>query len=142
MKCHKPCRREFSNTLSPESEVYGAYQLSRHPARVSGDLLSAALGRAVVDKTDPRSPYTRLAPPEGPTLDVLLQALGSQESRVHFDIETDDVEAEVRRLERLGAHRRHQVESWSVMEAPSGHGFCVVPVHTQAWSTGAVEWPA
>lgn len=73
---------------------------------------------------------------------MLLQALTSQESRVHFDIETDDVEAEVRRLERLGAHRRHQVESWWVMEAPSGHVFCVVPVQSQAWPAGAVEWPA
>jgi catechol 2,3-dioxygenase-like lactoylglutathione lyase family enzyme len=102
---------------------------------------SAALGRAVVEQTNPRSPYTRLITPEGPTLDVFLQALTSQEARVHFDIETDNVEAEVRRLESLGAHRRHQVESWWVMEAPSGHLFCVVPVQSQAWPAGAVEWP-
>ena len=44
---------------------------------------SAALGRAVVDKTDPPSPSPRLATLAGPTLDVLLQALGLQESRVH-----------------------------------------------------------
>ena len=44
---------------------------------------SAALGRAVVDKTDPPSPSPRLATLAGPPLDVLLQALGLQESRVH-----------------------------------------------------------
>ena len=63
---------------------------------------SPALGRAVVEKTNPRSPYTRLATPEGPTLDVFLQAPMSQESRLHFDIDTDDVEVKVRRLESLG----------------------------------------
>jgi Glyoxalase-like domain len=105
---------------------------------------SAALGRAVVEKTNPSSPYTRLATPEGSTLDVSLQALTSQEARLHVDLETDDVEAEVRRLERLGAHRRHHGEyhgeAWWVMEAPSGHIFCVVPVLSQAWPAGAVEW--
>ena len=102
---------------------------------------SAALGRGVVAKAHASSPYTRLATPEGPTLDVFLQALTSQELRLHFDIETDDVEAEVRRLEELGAHRRRQGASWWVMEAPSGHIFCVVPVQSDAWPAGAVEWP-
>jgi hypothetical protein len=108
---------------------------------------SAALGRAVVQKSNPSSPFTSLVTPEGPTLEVILQALTSQESRLHFDIETDDVEAEVCRLESLGAHRRHHVEvpdvtSWWVMEAPSGHIFCVVSVYSQAWPAGAVEWHA
>ena len=40
-------------------------------------------------------------------------------SRVHLDIETDDIEAEVRRLETLGAKRVGEVRSWCVMEAPS-----------------------
>jgi len=47
-------------------------------------------------------------------------------SRVHLDIETDDIEAEVMRLERLGARRVEQVQTWWVMEAPTGHRFCVV----------------
>jgi len=47
-------------------------------------------------------------------------------SRVHLDIETDDIEAEVRRLEALGARRVAQVKSWWVLEAPTGHRFCVV----------------
>lgn len=89
---------------------------------------SAALGREAVEKTDPGVPYTGLVTPGGPTLDVFLQALASQEARLHLDIETDNVEAEVRRLDRLGARRQRQVESWWVMEAPSGHLFCVVPV--------------
>jgi len=57
---------------------------------------------------------------------ILLQAV-DHPSRVHLDIETDDLDAEVARLERLGARRIAFVrERWWVMEAPSGHRFCVV----------------
>jgi hypothetical protein len=47
-------------------------------------------------------------------------------SRVHIDIETDDVEAEAARLEALGARRVEKVRTWWVMEAPTGQRFCVV----------------
>jgi predicted enzyme related to lactoylglutathione lyase len=47
-------------------------------------------------------------------------------SRVHLDIETDDIEAEVQRLEKLGAKRVKQLHTWWVMEAPTGQRFCVV----------------
>lgn len=48
------------------------------------------------------------------------------ESRVHLDIETDDIEAEVLRLEALGAKRVTKIRTWWVMEAPTGQRFCVV----------------
>jgi predicted enzyme related to lactoylglutathione lyase len=47
-------------------------------------------------------------------------------SRVHIDIEADDVEAEVARLENLGAKKVEKIRTWWVMEAPTGHRFCVV----------------
>lgn len=50
----------------------------------------------------------------------------SHESRVHLDIESSDVEAEVKRLEALGAKRIESVRTWVVMEAPTGQKFCVV----------------
>src|SRR5262245_27865806 len=50
-------------------------------------------------------------------------------SRVHLDIESSDVEAEVKRLEGLGAKPVSRVKDWVVMEAPTGHRFCVVPAH-------------
>jgi predicted enzyme related to lactoylglutathione lyase len=53
-------------------------------------------------------------------------------SRVHLDIETDDVEAEVKRLVKLGAKRLGMVHSWWVMEAPTGQRFCVVRQHRRA----------
>jgi Glyoxalase-like domain len=63
-------------------------------------------------------------------------------ARVHLDIETDDVEAEVRRLEALGAERVQQVKSWWVMRDPAGLLFCVVRVQTgEAFAGLANEWP-
>ena len=44
-------------------------------------------------------------------------------SRVHIDIETDDVEAEVVRLEALGAKRVEQIISWWVLKPLPGIGF-------------------
>lgn len=102
---------------------------------------SGALGRPVVAKSNANSPYTNLETPEGSSLDTFLQAMPSGESRLHFDFETDDVEAEVSRLERLGAIRKEHVQNYLwIMEAPSGHIFCVVPVQSKAWPSGAIEW--
>jgi hypothetical protein len=62
-------------------------------------------------------------------------------SRVHLDIETDDIDAEVRRLEHLGAVRVAQIQSWWVMEAPTGHRFCVVDKISPDFDQRAREWP-
>jgi len=62
-------------------------------------------------------------------------------SRVHLDIETDDIEREVRRLETLGAKRIEAVQSWWVMEAPTGQRFCVVRAASLSFERQAVEWP-
>lgn len=61
-------------------------------------------------------------------------------SRVHLDIETDDIEAEVRRLETLGATRVAQVHTWWVMEAPTGHRFCVVQSSSSDFAERARQW--
>ena len=61
-------------------------------------------------------------------------------SRVHLDIEADDVEAEVRRLEALGAKRLKQIRTWWVMEAPTGQRFCVVRVQRPGFPKNANRW--
>jgi hypothetical protein len=48
-------------------------------------------------------------------------------SRVHLDIHTSDLDAEVERLERLGATRVRQARSWWIMRDPAGLLFCVIP---------------
>ena len=61
-------------------------------------------------------------------------------SRVHLDIEADDIEAEVKRLEKLGAKRVARVRTWWVMEAPTGQRFCVVRVERSDFDANANVW--
>src|SRR5579859_1850221 len=85
---------------------------------------SAALGREV-KPADPNDPnYRELASSKEEAM-VLLQEV-EHDSRIHLDIESDDLEAEVKRLEALGAKRAGFVKGWWVMEAPTGQRFCVV----------------
>jgi len=61
-------------------------------------------------------------------------------ARYHLDIETDDVDAEVARLEALGATKVEQVRSWWIMRDPAGQRFCVVPPQTQDFPGDATVW--
>ncbi len=59
--------------------------------------------------------------------DIGVQDIGDGPARVHLDIETDDVEAEVSRLVGLGAVEVSRPHSWVVLRDPAGLLFCVVP---------------
>ena len=78
---------------------------------------------------------------KGPDSEVCIniQAV-SHSPRVHLDIETDDIEAEVQRLEALGAKRVKKERRWWVMEAPTGHRFCVVQICRAGFESDATEW--
>lgn len=95
---------------------------------------SGALGRDV--EFDASERYASL---EG-ELDYLVQSVEPEHRGVHIDIETDDVEAEVARLEGLGARKKYKIKTWWVMEDPGGHAFCVVPVQSRTWPNGTTEW--
>jgi hypothetical protein len=98
-----------------------------------------ALGMAVrAFPGDEGTTYMQLVDP-GSRLHIEVQTV-THPSRVHLDIETDDIDAEVRRLEKLGATRVAQVQSWWVMEAPTGHRFCVVPSSSPDFQQRAREW--
>jgi hypothetical protein len=73
-------------------------------------------------------------------LDIEVQTVDHL-SRVHLDIESDDVEAEVTRLQALGAKRIAAVQTWVVMEAPTGQRFCVVRAGTAHFEGLANQWP-
>ncbi|HET9598753.1 MAG TPA: VOC family protein [Anaeromyxobacteraceae bacterium] len=85
---------------------------------------SAALGRPVDASHKLHDTYREIAAREEEP--VLLVQKVDHPSRIHLDIEADDLEAEVRRLEGLGARRVGFVKRWWVMEAPTGQRFCVV----------------
>jgi hypothetical protein len=62
------------------------------------------------------------------------------ESRVHIDVETDDIPAEVARLEKLGATVDKRLERWVVMRAPTGQRFCIVRVQRDGFADDANSW--
>ena len=84
------------------------------------------------------SPYVELVMPEG-EIDVEVQAV-QHPSRVHIDIESDDIEAETGRLEALGAKKIANIKRWCVMEAPTGQRFCIVPVISADFEEKANKW--
>ena len=88
----------------------------------AADFWSAALGleQQGVDGEN----YIRL---DGKPWDMTLEVQQvDHPSRVHLDVESDDIEAEVSRLEKLGARRLEKIKTWVVMESPTGQRFCVV----------------
>ncbi len=98
---------------------------------------SAALGCPLKDPAQETSPsYRHLLSKD---LHIEVQQV-QHDSRVHLDIETDDIEAEVKRLEALGARRIRQVHTWWVMEAPTGQRFCVVRPQRADFEHNANTW--
>ena len=98
-----------------------------------------ALGRPVdPDHPGTRGHYVMLETPPG-EISVQIQRV-EHESRVHIDIETDDIPAEVERLEKLGAKVSTRMERWVVMEAPSGQRFCIVRVQRDGFDGDANSW--
>lgn len=95
----------------------------------------AALGGQV--EMDDDGKYAEIS--DQGALKVLVQAV-DHDPRVHMDIEADDKEAEVARLEALGAAVVARIKRWIVMEAPTGHRFCVVNPQGPAFEANAKEF--
>jgi predicted enzyme related to lactoylglutathione lyase len=112
---------------------------------------------ATLDATEESVPeqsrpvYRRLRLPDS-EIRILLQKTGDEKTakeRMHLDLETDDVEAEVRRLEALGATRwDHQEErgfDFWVLRDPWGNEFCVLQpefrdllARKEPWNNGSM----
>ena len=98
-----------------------------------------ALGYSTSRSDDPaESDYVMMATPDG-EIHIEIQKV-SHASRLHLDIEADDIEAEVDRLEKLGAKRIARVRRWWVMEAPTGQRFCVVNPTRRDFESKATAW--
>jgi len=78
--------------------------------------------------------YVLLMPSQPGVLKLLLQQVPEEKvvkNRMHLDVEVADIDAEVSRLEGLGARRvfsEPQVEhgsQWHLMTDPEGNEFCV-----------------
>ncbi|RZA21986.1 MAG: VOC family protein [Lysobacteraceae bacterium] len=106
----------------------------------AADFWSQALGCSVADRAagDGEAEYQMLGETPG-DLHIEVQKV-SHPSRVHLDIEADDVDAEAARLERLGAKKIGFVKRWWVMEAPTGQRFCVVRMKYPERGAPANSW--
>ena len=103
----------------------------------AAEFWSAALGGEVHAPDDKGRFVDLLGDPSEPH--VILQKV-DHPSRVHLDIETDDIEAEVLRLQGIGAKIVEKMERWTVMEAPSGHRFCVIGTRRDGFDEHANRW--
>ena len=104
----------------------------------AADFWSQALGMPVKQETGTGNEgYVKLDNGDG--LNIEVQRV-NHPSRVHLDIATDDIPAEVARLEALGAKRLGEIKSWVVMVAPTGHRFCVVRAKDADFAGKATRW--
>jgi predicted enzyme related to lactoylglutathione lyase len=100
---------------------------------------SEALGRAVdAEHAGSRGNYRMLETPPDELI-VQIQRV-DHDSRVHVDIETDDIPAEVARLTKLGAEVVERLPRWVVMQSPTGQRFCVVRVQRPGFPKNANRW--
>ena len=108
------------------------------------DLLSVAqfwrdtLGYPLPAEPDATGRFIQLVTPPG-EVQVIIQRV-DHEPRAHLDIETDSIPAEVKRLEGLGAKVASSHDGWVVMQAPSGHRFCVGKPYRSGFDHNANSW--
>ena len=99
---------------------------------------SAALGYPLPQELDVASNFIQLVTPAG-DVQIVIQRV-RHEARAHLDIETDSIDSEVARLERLGATVVSRKNGWVVMQAPTAHRFCVGSPYRGGFDQGANVW--
>lgn len=99
---------------------------------------SAALGYPMPLDLDATSNFIQLVTPAG-DVQVIIQRV-RHDARAHLDIETDSIDLEVARLERSGATVVSRNSGWVVMQAPTGHRFCVGSPYRGGFDQRANVW--
>ena len=128
-----------------KSRIGGIF-IDHPPAAFEASLafwIAATGGMPNSRERDEDDPYREVGTFSGASY-VALQRVGDDTvPRVHLDIDTDDVDAEVERLEQLGATRLKSFDDgkyWQMMD-PGGLVFCVIPPHTDDFDEKATVWP-
>jgi hypothetical protein len=96
---------------------------------------SAALGYPLPQDLNVASNFIELVTPAG-DVRIIIQRV-RHEARAHLDIETDSIDSEVARLERLGATVVSRKKGWVVMQAPTA---CVGSPYRGGFDRGANVW--
>lgn len=116
--------------------------------------MPAKIGSVVIDCDDPvplasfwaealgyqlpegGGPFIWLTDPEGQGIRMAIQKADTPKTgknRVHFDLYAEDLDAELARLQALGASvlRSHNMQGfrWSILQDPAGNEFCVAQGH-------------
>lgn len=99
---------------------------------------SAALGYPLPEDPGADGKFIQLVTAPG-DVQVIIQRV-THEPRAHLDIETDSIDAEIARLEQLGASIVARNEGWTVMQAPGEHRFCVGSPYRGGFDAGANKW--
>ena len=103
-----------------------------HDPRALADFWTGALGWLVIDESDNGvmiAPYAEYRPDTHPMFFQVNPDAKVVKNRWHFDLAPDDQDAEVARLEGLGARRVDIGQgkvSWVVMADVEGNEFCVL----------------
>jgi predicted enzyme related to lactoylglutathione lyase len=114
------------------------FTLDAVDAEAAAAFWSEALGYRLLHT---REPYLVLGPPDGdgrPRLVIQrVEAVAPGKTPVHLDLRVDDPDAEVARLQALGARIAWEIDEtsegfirWTVMTDPQGIHFCVCPART------------
>lgn len=99
---------------------------------------SAVLGCPLPADASAADKFIRLETRPG-DVRIIVQRV-SHAPRAHLDVETDSIEAEVARLESLGAVVVSREDGWVVMQAPTGHRFCVGNPYREGFERNANTW--
>jgi predicted enzyme related to lactoylglutathione lyase len=90
----------------------------------------------------PGGPYQGLVPADGHGIEVLLQQVPEAKSgknRLHLDLRTADLNAEVDRVVALGARQLTRLPvteagwRWHILADPDGNEFCVLQPPAMYW---------
>jgi hypothetical protein len=109
----------------------------------TGEQFDASLSFwAGVQRSRPTVQSQRVGVGEVGTLNFELRQVEVGAPRILIDIETDDIPAEVSRLEGLGASVVEERDQYIVMADPGGVVFGVTGVQTgDRFTEDALEWP-
>lgn len=116
-----------------------------HPSETyeaAADFWAAAHGSSRPEKrATAESPYEDLGHLSG-AVELAMQRTGAgTPPRVHLDIETDDIDAELARVLALGATLAERHEEYAILHDPGGLVFCIVPVQSRdEFEAGATTW--
>ena len=99
---------------------------------------SATLGCPLPTQIDLASRFIQLETKPG-DVQVILQKV-DHSPRVHLDIETDSIDEEIERVSKLGAIIVARHKEWIVMEAPTGHRFCIGKPYRSGFEQNASRW--